>query len=194
MPVTANDMPNYRYGVRGMKLSCLGANNAYETPWIENGIETVDESGRATTNSTTFYSDDGKPATVPGATGNDTMTVTAAEFSDDYQTKIMGHVKDATTGAIVKRKTDEAKTFAAGWEVQGTLRKTRIWKTGITSSEPAAAAFQTKGENVSESPESATWTINGDEFICHEGETGFATFLDAVPTAPAAAATTGNGN
>ena len=61
--VTANDMPNYRYGVRGMVIAVKGA-SGYGTPFIENGIEQVDESGRAATNSTTFYSDDGKPATV----------------------------------------------------------------------------------------------------------------------------------
>ena len=181
MPITANDMPNYRYGVRGMVIAVKGA-GGYGTPWIENGIEQVDESGRASTNSTTFYSDDGKPATVNGAAGNDTFTIQAAEFSDKFQTDVMGHTQDAETGVIVKDKGDEAKTVAIGWEVQGTLGKTRIWKTDCTCSEPAASAYQTKGDNVTESPESSTVTVNGKEYKCREGQSGFATFFDSVPT------------
>ncbi len=187
--VTANDMPNYRYGVRGAKIALQTAQGTYGTPWIENGAEQIDESGRATTNTTTFYSDDGKPAPAEGATGNDTITVQFAEFSDDYQTKVLGHKID-NNGILVKSKDDEKGVFALGFEVQGTLKKTRVWKLGCTSSEPAAAAFQTKGENATESPESCTLTVAGDtfadghhdEFVCHEGDEAFDTFLDAVPT------------
>lgn len=187
--VTANDMPNYRYGIRGAKIAMQTAIGTYGTPWIENGAEQVDESGRATTNTTTFYSDDGKPAPAEGATGNDTITIQFAEFSTDYQTKCLGHKVD-NNGILVKSKDDEKGVFALGFEVQGTLRKTRVWKLGCTSSEPAAAAFQTKGENATESPESCTLTIAGDtfadghhdEFVCHEGDEAFETFLDAVPT------------
>ena len=179
--VTANDMPNYRYGVRGMVIAVKGA-GGYGTPFIENGIEQVDESSRATTNTSTFYSDDGKPATVNGARGNDTFTIQAAEFSDKYQTDVMGHTQDAQTGVLVKDPDDEANIVAFGWEVQGTLGKTRIWKKDCVSSEPAAAAYQTKGENATESPESATITVNGKEYKCREGQPGFDTFLESVPT------------
>ena len=187
--VTANDMPNYRYGVHGAKIAMQTAPGVYGTPWIENGAEQIDESGRATTNTTSFYSDDGKPAPVEGAAGNDTITIQFAELSQDYQTKCLGHKVD-NNGILVKSKDDEKGVFALGFEVQGTLRKTRVWKLGCTSSEPAAAAFQTKGENVTESPESCTLTIAGDtfadghhdEFVCHEGDEAFETFLDAVPT------------
>lgn len=187
---SANEMPNYRYGVRGVVIALQTAVGTYGTPWVENGAESIDESGRATANGTTFYSDDGKPATVNGAGGNDTFTVQFAEFSEQWQTGVRGHKKDATTGAIIKSKDDEGNKFAMGWEVQGTLRKTRIWKFGCESSEPAASAFQTKGENVTESPESCTITVNGDTFttghydelVCHEGDPGFETFLNSVPT------------
>lgn len=178
--VTANDMPNYRYGVRGMKIAVKGE-NGYGDPWIENGIETVDESGRATANSSTFYSDDGKPATVNGAVGNDTFTIQAAEFSDKFQVEVMGHSQNAETGVLVKDKDDEANVVAFGWEVQGTLGKTRIWRKDCTCTEPAASAYQTKGENVTESPETTTVTVNGKEYKCREGQPGFATFLDSVP-------------
>lgn len=189
MTITANDMPNYRYGVSGVVVAMQTAAGTYGTPWIENGAEQIDESGRATPSTATFYSDNGKPSTAVGATGNDTFTIQFAEMSENWQTKVLGHKKDAN-GIIVKSKDDEKGIFAIGWEVQGTLRKTRIWKLGCTASEAAAAAFQTNGENVSESPESSTITVNGDtftdgphdEFVCHEGETGFSTFLDAVPS------------
>lgn len=177
---TANEMPNYRFGVRGVVIAIKTA-QGYETPWVENGAESIDESGRATASGTTFFSDDGKPATVNGATGNDTITIQFAEFSDDYQTKVLGHKID-DNGILVKSKDDEGAEFAIGFEVQGTKGKTRIWKTGCTSSEPAASAFQTKGENVTESPESCTITVNGDELKCREGQEGFDTFLSAVPT------------
>lgn len=184
------DMPNYRYGVRGAKIAMQISAGVYGTPWVENGAEQIDESGRSTAGSTTMYSDDGKPATVTGAAGNDTFTAQFAEFSTDYQNKVLGHRIDATTGAVIKSKDDEGGKFAMGWEVQGTKGKTRIWKLGCTSSEPAAGAFQSKGENVTESPESCTITVNGDTFatgnfdelVSHEGESGFDTFLDAVPT------------
>ena len=185
----ANEMPNYRYGVSGAVIALRTAPGTYGAPWVENGAEQIDESGRATANGTTFYSDNGKPATVNGAAGNDTFTAQFAEFSDDFQNKVLGHKKDKN-GIIVKSDDDESATFAMGWEVQGTKGKTRIWKLGCTTTEPAAAAFQTKGENATESPETCTITVNGDtfedgphkEFVCHEGEAGFDTFLDAVPT------------
>lgn len=177
----ANEMPNYRFGVSGVKIAVLTAQDTYDTPWVENGAESIDESGRATANGTTFYSDNGKPSTVNGAAGNDTITVQFAEFSTDYQTKVLGHRVD-DNGILVKSKDDEGTAFAIGFEVQGTKGKTRVWKKNCTSSEPAAAAFQTKGENVTESPETCTITVNGDELVKHEGEEGFDTFLDAVPT------------
>ena len=156
---TANEMPNYRFGVRGVVIAIKTA-QGYETPWVENGAESIDESGRATASGTTFFSDDGKPATVNGATGNDTITIQFAEFSDDYQTKVLGHKID-DNGILVKSKDDEGAEFAIGFEVQGTKGKTRIWKTGCTSSEPAASAFQTKGENI----QFATPTLTGSATV-----------------------------
>jgi phi13 family phage major tail protein len=180
---------NYRYGIRGATIAMLNTQDGtYGTPWKERGAESVEESA-PTQNSTTFYSDDGNGATVNGATGSPTINVQFAEFSKDYNEKCLGHRTDETTGATIKNKNDVAAPFAFGYEMQGTAKKTRVWKLGCTSSEPVASSA-TNGENVTEAPQSCTLTINGNglgdyEFVSHEGDPAFATFLDAVPTIPA---------
>lgn len=186
--MSTTTQPNYRYGVRGVMIAKRLGAGTYDTPWHESGAESIEESA-PTTNSSTWYSDDGNPATVNGASGNETINVTFSEFSDKFNTDILGHTIDPVTGMAMRSPDDEGSMFACGWEVQGTQKKTRIWKTGCTTTEPAASAFTTNGENVTESPESCTFTVNGDvfggaaydEFVCHEGDPGFDTFLDAVP-------------
>lgn len=180
---------NYRFGVRKCMIAIQTDEGTYDTPWHEKGIETITES-RATNTPHQFYSDDGERQTVPVPGENDTFTIVDAEFSDRWNTDVMGHTKNATTGVIVKSKEDEAATFACGYEVQGTQKKTRVWKLGCTSSEPVASAHQTNNAGVTEAPQTATVTVGGDvisdqecyELVCHEGEAGFEHFLDAVPT------------
>ncbi len=184
---------NYRYGIRNAKIAIMTATvGTYGTPFAEVGAESVEES-ESGGGSTTFHSDDGNPATVNGAAGNQTLNVQFAEFSTQYQTDVLGHSVDATTGGVRRSYDDEGAIFAFGYEVQGTSKGTRVWKFGCTSSEPTAN-HQTNGESVNEAPESCTITVGGDavngaELVCHEGDTGYDTFLDAVPTVAAA----GNG-
>jgi phi13 family phage major tail protein len=182
-------MPNYRHGISNAVIAMQTAVGVYGTPWNEVGAESV-ENSPAESNSSTFYSDNGKPATVNSAGGNDTINVQFASFSKDFQTQCLGHGIDKTTGAVVRSNDDERGVFAFGYEVNGTSGKIRVWKLGCTSSEPTAS-FATDGENVTEAPDSATFTVNGDmisgtqrtELTCHEGDAGFATFLSAVPSA-----------
>lgn len=184
-----NTNVNYRYGISGAKIACKQSGGTYETPWAERGMESVTES-RADATSTTFHSDNGNPQTVKGAGGNDTLSVTAAEFSNDFKTKVKGHRIDSTTGAVVKGHDDVDVTFAFGYQIEGTQKGTKVWKFGCTSSEPAAAAHQTNADGVTEAPETATFTVGGDylggeevyEMVCHKGDPGYDTFLDAVPT------------
>lgn len=191
----ANEPVNYRYGIRNCKIALQLAPGSYGSAWHEKGIETLTES-RPTNDPHTFYSDDGERQSVPVSGENDTFQITDAEFSRRWNTDIMGHEIDAATGAIVKSKEDVAATFACGYEVQGTQGGTRIWKLGCTSSEPVASAHQTNDSGITEAPQSCTVTVNGDTFggkskyemVCHEGDPGYETFLDAVPVSGAAAA------
>ena len=190
MSATANDMPNYRHGIKNAVWSVRSVSSggavSYGSIKHEPGAESVEPSAPSQ-NSTTFFSDDGKPATVNGAIGNTTLNVQFAEFSNDYQTDVLNHKIDSTTGAVIKSRDDEAKAIAFGYEVQGTLKGTRVWWSNCQSSEPTASAHQTNGENVTEAPDSATLTVNGEKYgdcmVCHEGDTGYATFLDSVPAA-----------
>lgn len=191
MPNTnPNAMPNYRHGIRNFTIAIQTAEGTYDTPWKEVGAQSVTPQ-RAETSSVTAYSDDGKAANLGGTRGNDTIEVQFASFSNDYNTLVLGHKVNATTGGIVKSHDDEAAVFACGYEVQGTKKPMRVWEYGCTSSEPAASAFTSHGENVTESPDTCTITVGGDVFadgkehyeeVCYEGDPGYETFLDAVPT------------
>lgn len=200
MPLSANDMPNYKHGIKNavwaLRTVASGGAVSYGTVYHEPGAESVTPNA-STQNSTTFHSDDGKPATANAAEGNTTLTVQFADFSDDYQTKVMGHTVDATTGGIIKSKDDTKTPIAFGYEVQGTKGKKRIWWSNCDSSEPTSSAHQTDGENVTESPDNATLTVNGEKYgemiVCKEGDTGFATFLDSVPSAFTTAQPSGTG-
>lgn len=189
MPNTnPNAMPNYRHGISNAVIAMQTAVGTYGTPWNEVGAESVEVSP-AERNSTTFYSDNAKPATVNGARGNKTINVQFASFSKDFQTNCFGHTIDTTTGAVVESDDDEGGTFAFGYEVQGTIGPIRVWQLGCTTSDPSHS-FQTDGDNATESPDTATFTINGDviggkqrsTITCNKGDAGFETFLSAVPT------------
>lgn len=184
---TASDMPNYKHGIRHAVWAvrtASGGSVSYGAVHHEPGMEAVTPNA-ATTNSTTFHSDDGKAATVNGASGNTTITVQVADVSNDYQTQVMGHKIDGTTGALLVSDDDEAERIAFGYEVQGTKHKTRIWWSNCESTEPTSGAHQTDGENVTESADTLTLTVNGEKYgkfaKCVEGEPGFDTFLDSVP-------------
>lgn len=184
----ANSRPNYRHGVRGAKIAIQTAPGVYGTPWVERGIESVEESAPSS-NATDFHSEDTDTETVTGAGGNETLAVQFSEYSKKFNTDVRGHRIDAATGGILRSKEDVSKKFAFGYELQGTQRGVRIWKYGCSADEPVSGANQTDGENVTEAPETSNFTVGGDvfpagsfdELVCHEGEPGYETFLDAVP-------------
>lgn len=189
MSKTASDMPNYKHGIKHAVWSLRtvsGSTVSYGDVYHEPGAESITPNA-PTTNSTTCHSDDGKAKTIKGAEGNTTLTLQFADFSDDFQTKVKGHKVDATTGGIIKSKDDETTPIAFGYEVNGTEGKKRIWWSNCDSSEPTSNAHQTDGENVTESPDTLTLTVNGEKYgdvmVCKEGDPGFDTFLDSVPAA-----------
>lgn len=191
MPNTnPNAMPNYRHGISNATIAIQSSPGVYGTPWKEVGAQSVTPQ-RAEASSYTAYSDNGKPANIGGTRGSDTFQVQFASFSDDYNTLVLGHKRNPTTGGTVKSHDDKGAVFAFGYQVEGTTRGTRVWEYGCTSSEPAANAFQSDGENVQESPDTCTLKVAGDIFadgcehyeeVCYEGDPGYETFLDAVPT------------
>lgn len=180
--------PNYRHGIRNAKIAIQTSEGVYGTPWAERGAQSVAENA-ADGSVTTFYSDDNDSANVDGSAGNSTLNVQFSEFSDDFQNKCLGHRIDGTKGGIAKSYEDSKAVFAFGYEVQGTRTKTRTWKFGCTSSEPTATFQSKQGSSVTESPQSCTFTVGGDnfttgnfyEYTLHEGDEGFDTFLDSVP-------------
>lgn len=186
--------PNYRHGVRGARIALQTSEGVYGTPWTERGVQNVGENA-PDSGVTTFYSEDTDSANVNGTAADGTLSVQFSEFSTRFQTDCLGHHVDAATGGIVKSKDDVAAIFAFGYEVQGTQGGTRTWKFGVTSSEPTATFATHQGPSVTESPQSCTFTVAGDDFdtgsftelVCHEGDPGYATFLDSVPTPSVAA-------
>lgn len=192
----ADAMPNYRHGARNVVIAVRTTKGTattpavYGTPYNEVGIESITPS-RAERSKSTFYSDDGKAKDVDGARGNDTYAMQFASVSPYFQLNVLGHKQNPTTGGIVKSHEDEPAVIAVGWEVQGSEHPDRIWTYGCTASEPSAAAFQSHTDSVTESPETLNLTVAGDFFadgkehyeeVCHYGQPGYDTFLDAVPT------------
>lgn len=180
--------PNYRYGVRGARIALQTSEGVYGAPWTERGVQNVAENA-SDSSTTTFYSEDTDSANVEGAAGAGTLNVQFSEFSDRYMNDCLGHQVDTLTGGVAKSKDDEKAVFAFGYEIQGTRMKTRVWKYGCTSSEPVATFQSNQGSSVTESPQSCTITVAGDNFdsgsfyelVCHEGDPGFENFLETVP-------------
>jgi len=196
-PNTNEDaMPNYRHGVSNVTIALrtskgtLGSPCSYGTPYKEVGIESITPQ-RGESSATNVYSDNGKPARLRGAKANDTYTAQFASLSPYFQVHALGHKQNQNTGGIVKSAADEVEVFAIGWQNEGSEKASRTWAYGCTSSEAASAAMQTHGDNVSESPDTISIDVAGDIFAdgsqhyeetVYEGDPGYETFLDAVPT------------
>lgn len=193
----ADAMPNYRHGARNVVIAIRTTKGTattpavYGTPYNEVGIESITPS-RAERPKGAYFSDDGKPSNVSGARGNDTYAMQFASMSPYFELNVLKHIQNPTTGGVVKSYDDEPAVIAVGWEVQGTEHPDRIWIYGCEPSEPTPSAFQSHNDSVpTESPETLNLTVMGDFFadgkghyeeVCHYGQPGYATFLDAVPT------------
>lgn len=184
----ASAMPNYRHGISNVTVALQIAEGTYSTPWKEVGIETAAPQ-RAEHSKQRVFSDNGKPATMSAAKGNDTLNVQFASLSPYWNVNVLGHTVNQATGGVVKSHTDEPAVFAFGYQVEGTLRPCKVWHYGCLAEDPNSSN-QSDGENVTEAPDTFNIEVCGDLFadgehyeeVCHEGDPGYDTFLDAVPT------------
>lgn len=191
-PLTPNTdpsaMPNYRHGVSNVTVAIQEVPGVYGDVWKEVGIQSAAPQ-RAEQSRQRAYSDNGKPATLSGAKGNDTLSVQFASLSDWWQVKVLGHKVNQTTGGVVKSHDDKPAIIAFGYQVEGTLEPIRVWHYGCLAGDPNSSN-QSDGENVTEAPDTFNIEVGGDMFAdgehfeetCRASEPGYDTFLDAVPT------------
>ena len=184
----ANVMPNYRHGVSNVTVALQLAAGSYGTPWKEVGVQSIAPQ-RAERSKTRSYSDNGKAATLAAAKGNDTLSVQYASLSPYWNVNVLGHSVNQTTGGVVKSHDDTPAIIAFGYQLEGTLKSCRVWHYGCLAEDPNASN-QSDGESVTEAPETFNVEVCGDNFadgehfeeVCWEGDPGYETFLDAVPT------------
>lgn len=183
---------NHRHGVSNVHVALQTSTGSYGTPWIESGIESVTPS--TTDQSVTkFHSENRETGSAKGAKGGYSLALQFGELSDKFRNLVLGNPIDSATGGIIVQDVVEDTKIAIGYEVKGTAKGMKVWWFGGEPGEPTTSAHQTDNEGgATEAPDTINVTVNGDLFggssnksyciICHEGDTGYDNFLNAVPT------------
>jgi len=84
-----------------------------------------------------------------------TGTLEMAKLNEDFQTKILGMIKD-TNGAILESGDDKLTPFALGFQIDGDETNTRFWYYNCMASRPTQASATT---DTSRTPQTETLNI-----------------------------------
>lgn len=187
MATDTNGAGKVRFGTKSAYYAVRNEDGTYGAVKRMNGVESVDLSN-GTGDRQVIYADDTEYFARNGS-GTMEIQVQFARFDRDFQTEVLGHKIDETTGGIVVSEDDVAKDFAFFFETTGDLGFYRTCYFSCQSSAPGFSA-STNTDSISEAPETATFTAksvpmgDGKEHISlsvEPGDTGYDDFFKAVP-------------
>lgn len=136
-PITVNNDGTFTYGTI---FAIPGAVNLSLDP-------SGDQADFAADNDARYFSD--------YANNGYTGTLEMAELVEDFETKILGQVKDSN-GAIIESGDDKISPFALGFQIDGDESNTRFWYYNCMTSRPTNASATT---DTSRTPQTTTLNI-----------------------------------
>lgn len=136
-PITVNNDGTFTYGT---VFAIPGAVNLSLDP-------SGDQADFAADNNARYFTD--------YANNGYTGTLEMAELVEDFETKILGQVKDSN-GAIIESGNDKLTPFALGFQIDGDETNTRFWYYNCMSARPTNASATT---DTSRTPQTTTLNI-----------------------------------
>lgn len=139
--------------------------------------------------STQVYADDKVLATLVSNSGTN-VTLKFTEIGDQFKKDVFG-LLEASNGNLVEVVSNQAKTFALGYEIQGDIKARRIWYYLCTAT-PTGDASKSKADSIEANSVSLNITARPIESgnnliiraIANLGDVNYNAFLTSAPALP----------